>query len=92
MSDFAIIWDWLAFAIRWTHVVTAICWIGSSFYFIALDLGLHRVRFGAATAAMQHDVMAGLGQTQGNGAPDTTAGAGDQYGFSHGVSSFDSSK
>ncbi|WP_323008707.1 urate hydroxylase PuuD [Paracoccus sp. (in: a-proteobacteria)] len=43
MSDFAVIWDWLAFAIRWTHVVTAICWIGSSFYFVALDLGLRKV-------------------------------------------------
>ena len=43
MSDFAIIWDWLAFAIRWTHVVTAIAWIGSSFYFVALDLGLRKV-------------------------------------------------
>ncbi len=43
MSEFAIIWEWLAFAIRWTHVVTAIAWIGSSFYFVALDLGLRKV-------------------------------------------------
>ena len=42
MYEFAIIWDWLAFAIRWLHVITAIAWIGSSFYFIALDLGLNR--------------------------------------------------
>ena len=42
MQDLAIIWDWLAFAVRWLHVVTAIAWIGSSFYFIALDLGLNR--------------------------------------------------
>ena len=27
---------------RWLHIVTAIAWIGSSFYFIALDLGLAR--------------------------------------------------
>jgi uncharacterized membrane protein len=40
MQDFAIFWDWLSFAARWLHVVTAIAWIGSSFYFIALDLGL----------------------------------------------------
>ncbi|WP_298494587.1 urate hydroxylase PuuD [uncultured Maritimibacter sp.] len=32
--------DWLELAVRWTHVITAIAWIGSSFYFIALDLGL----------------------------------------------------
>lgn len=42
MLDIAIIWDWLAFAVRWLHVVTAIAWIGSSFYFVALDLGLRQ--------------------------------------------------
>ncbi|CTQ57269.1 urate hydroxylase PuuD [Roseibium album] len=42
MLDIAIIWEWLAFAVRWLHVVTAIAWIGSSFYFIALDLGLRK--------------------------------------------------
>ena len=40
MNDFAVMWEWLSFAVRWLHVVTAIAWIGSSFYFIALDLGL----------------------------------------------------
>ena len=40
MQDFAIAWDWLSFAVRWLHVITGIAWIGSSFYFIALDLGL----------------------------------------------------
>ena len=43
MFDLAIIWDWLGFAVRWTHVITAIAWIGSSFYFVALDLGLRKV-------------------------------------------------
>jgi uncharacterized membrane protein len=42
MFELAIIWDWLAFAIRWLHVITGIAWIGSSFYFIALDLGLRQ--------------------------------------------------
>lgn len=42
MYDFAITWDWIGFAARWLHVITAIAWIGSSFYFIALDLGLNR--------------------------------------------------
>ncbi len=40
MYEFAIVWDWLAFAVRWLHVITGIAWIGSSFYFVALDLGL----------------------------------------------------
>ena len=42
IPDQTIIWEWLAFAIRWTHVITAIAWIGSSFYFIALDLSLRK--------------------------------------------------
>jgi uncharacterized membrane protein len=42
MLDFAIFWDWLAFGVRWLHVITAIAWIGSSFYFVALDLGLRQ--------------------------------------------------
>ncbi|AXI54373.1 cysteine desulfurase [Sulfitobacter sp. JL08] len=42
MYDLAIIWDWLGFAVRWLHVITAIAWIGSSFYFVALDLGLRK--------------------------------------------------
>ncbi|MEL7104934.1 MAG: urate hydroxylase PuuD [Pseudomonadota bacterium] len=42
MYDVAVLWEWLAFAVRWLHVITAIAWIGSSFYFIALDLGLNR--------------------------------------------------
>ena len=42
MYEYAIAWEWLAFAVRWLHVITAIAWIGSSFYFIALDLGLQK--------------------------------------------------
>ncbi|MGR3714759.1 MAG: urate hydroxylase PuuD [Shimia sp.] len=42
MADLAILWDWLGFAVRWLHVITAMAWIGSSFYFIALDLGLRK--------------------------------------------------
>lgn len=42
MYEFAVAWDWMAFAIRWLHVITGIAWIGSSFYFIALDLGLRQ--------------------------------------------------
>ncbi len=44
MYDWAVIGEWMEFALRWLHVITAIAWIGSSFYFIALDLGLHRDR------------------------------------------------
>ena len=39
---FPFIIAWAEFAVRWLHVITAIAWIGSSFYFIALDLGLRK--------------------------------------------------
>ncbi len=37
-----VVWEWLNFAVRWVHIITAIAWIGSSFYFIALDLSLKK--------------------------------------------------
>jgi uncharacterized membrane protein len=42
MYDWMVLWEWVELAARWTHVITAIAWIGSSFYFIALDLGLRK--------------------------------------------------
>jgi uncharacterized membrane protein len=42
MYETALVWEWVEIAARWVHVTTAIAWIGSSFYFIALDLGLKR--------------------------------------------------
>ncbi len=32
--------DWLNLLLRWAHVITAIAWIGSSFYFVLLDNSL----------------------------------------------------
>ena len=40
MYDLAKFWDWIALSVRWLHVITAMAWIGASFYFIALDLML----------------------------------------------------
>ena len=34
--------DWLNLLVRWAHLVAGIAWIGTSFYFIALDLSLRR--------------------------------------------------
>ncbi|MCP3969798.1 MAG: urate hydroxylase PuuD [Rhodobacteraceae bacterium] len=42
MLELVILEAWAEFAVRWLHVITGIAWIGSSFYFIALDLGLRR--------------------------------------------------
>ena len=36
--------DWLDLLLRWLHVVAAIVWIGTSFYFVALDNHLGRPR------------------------------------------------
>ena len=40
MSAFAA--DWVNLLLRWAHLVAGIAWIGTSFYFIALDLSLRR--------------------------------------------------
>ena len=42
MYDLYVFGAWAEFAVRWLHVITAVAWIGSSFYFIALDLGLRK--------------------------------------------------
>ena len=34
--------DWASLLLRWLHVITGIAWIGSSFYFIWLDLSLRK--------------------------------------------------
>ncbi|MCC6777618.1 MAG: urate hydroxylase PuuD [Hyphomicrobiales bacterium] len=36
----SVLTEWLSLVIRWLHVVAAMAWIGSSFYFIHLDLSL----------------------------------------------------
>ena len=42
MYDWIVLADWVEIGVRWLHVTTAIAWIGSSFYFIALDLSLQK--------------------------------------------------
>jgi uncharacterized membrane protein len=36
----SVLTEWASLLVRWLHVVAAIAWIGSSFYFIHLDLSL----------------------------------------------------
>ncbi len=36
----AILWQWAEMGVRWLHVIAGIAWIGSSFYFVHLDLSL----------------------------------------------------
>lgn len=40
MADYWI--EWASLLLRWLHVITAIAWIGSSFYFVWLDLSLRK--------------------------------------------------
>lgn len=40
LIDWGMVLDWVAMVVRWTHVIAGIAWIGSSFYFIALDASL----------------------------------------------------
>jgi len=51
MGDWILWREWIEIAARWLHVTAAIAWIGSSFYFIALDLGLRR---GASLPPLAH--------------------------------------
>ena len=37
-----IAWEWAEAVVRWLHVIAGIAWIGSSFYFIGLDLSLKK--------------------------------------------------
>lgn len=38
----AILFEWLSMGVRWLHVIAGIAWIGSSFYFVHLDLSLRK--------------------------------------------------
>jgi len=42
--------DWLSLILRWAHIIAAISWIGSSFYFIWLDNHLEKPRDAADAA------------------------------------------
>ncbi|MEM9783041.1 MAG: urate hydroxylase PuuD [Pseudomonadota bacterium] len=61
MSSMPMMWEWVSFAVRWLHVITGIAWIGSSFYFIALDLGLR------GRAGMPNGVHGEAWQVHGGG-------------------------
>jgi uncharacterized membrane protein len=57
----AIIIEWASLIFRWLHVVAAIGWIGSSFYFIHLDLSLQPGK------DLQHGVAGEAWQVHGGG-------------------------
>jgi len=56
--------DWLDLLIRWLHVIAAIAWIGSSFYFVLLDQSL---RFPRDVADREAGVGGELWEVHGGG-------------------------
>ena len=56
-----LLWDWVGLLFRWLHVVAGIAWIGSSFYFIALDASLKK------TAGLPDGVGGETWQVHGGG-------------------------
>jgi uncharacterized membrane protein len=56
----AFVADWLNLLIRWAHMIAGIGWIGTSFYFIALDLSLKkRERMGEGVHGTAWEVHGG---------------------------------
>ncbi len=53
--------DWANLLIRWAHMIAGIGWIGTSFYFIALDLSLKK------RAQMKEGVMGTAWEVHGGG-------------------------
>lgn len=53
--------EWLNLLFRWAHVIVGVSWIGTSFYFIALDLGLRK------RAGMNEGVHGTAWQVHGGG-------------------------
>ena len=51
--------EWLNLVVRWLHVVAGMAWIGSSFYFIHLDLSL-KARSGLPQGVQGDAWQAGL--------------------------------
>src|SRR5262249_25911233 len=56
--------DWLDLLLRWLHVIAAIAWIGSSFYFVLLDQSL---RFPKDVADREAGVGGELWEVHGGG-------------------------
>jgi hypothetical protein len=59
--------EWVGLALRWTHFIAGIAWIGSSFYFIWLDAHLERVLTGAPDAARDPDLEGSLWMVHSGG-------------------------
>ena len=61
LIEWSTVLDWIGLIVRWTHVIAGIAWIGSSFYFIALDASLK------PAPNMPHGVSGETWQVHGGG-------------------------
>lgn len=59
--DWSTLVEWIGMLLRWTHVIAGIAWIGSSFYFIALDASLR------PNPRLPHGVSGDTWQVHGGG-------------------------
>ncbi len=59
--------EWIELALRWTHLIAGIAWIGSSFYFIWLDSHLERLTAGSAEAQRDPDLEGSLWMVHSGG-------------------------
>ena len=59
--DWSTLLDWVGLLVRWTHVIAGIAWIGSSFYFIAVDASLR------PNPRLPHGVSGDTWQVHGGG-------------------------
>ncbi len=59
--------EWIGLALRWSHLIAGIAWIGSSFYFIWLDSHLERLTVGSAESARDPDLEGSLWMVHSGG-------------------------
>ena len=59
--------EWIGLALRWTHLIAGIAWIGSSFYFIWLDQHLERVSAASDDARRDPDLEGSLWMVHSGG-------------------------
>ncbi|QDL94143.1 urate hydroxylase PuuD (plasmid) [Paroceanicella profunda] len=57
----AVFHDWISLFVRWAHIIAAIGWIGSSFYFMGLDYSLRKRK------GMEDDKVGDTWQVHGGG-------------------------
>ena len=53
-----LLFEWITLLIRWAHIITAIAWIGASFYFVWLDMSLEEASPNKKNLRLQGELWA----------------------------------